>query len=333
MVPGLQFRFDGSDQAVRVNRFLDSLRAQSPQDAWLAVVCGLAEEKLEGHPHGDLPRWRAALARLPATRPAAILDSPVPELGTQAPDPDALREILMELHPWRKGPLRLGGLHIETEWRSDWKWQRLAPHVNLKGQRVLDIGSGNGYFGMRMLGAGARYVVGIDPTLVFVMQWLACRHFSGEIPNYVLPLGIEDLPDTAAEWDSVFSMGVLYHRKTPQNHLERIFSLLKKGGTLVLETLVLPKGSEECLLVPGDRYARMRNVWGIPGTDRLLEWVNEAGFSLAKVVDMTPTTTLEQRSTDWMRFESLEQALDPQDRTLTIEGFPAPARAIVVARK
>jgi tRNA (mo5U34)-methyltransferase len=239
----------------------------------------------------------------------------------------------MAFHPWRKGPLRLAGLDIDTEWRSDWKWQRVAPHLDLDGHRVLDIGSGNGYFGLRMLGAGARVVVGIDPTLVFVMQWLACRHFSGDIPNYVLPLGVEELPEHPAEWDTVFSMGVLYHRKDPEAHLGRVHSLLKDGGTLVLETLVLPKHREEDLLVPGDRYARMRNVRGIPGTVRLLDWVTRAGFSSAQVVDITPTTTLEQRSTDWMRFESLEQALDPSDRTLTVEGLPAPVRALVVARK
>jgi tRNA (mo5U34)-methyltransferase len=316
-----------------VNSPFDSLRALCPHDAWLNTVCDLADVKLEAHPHGDLPRWRAALAGLPVGPKAAILDSPIPRLGEQVQDQEALRQSLMELHPWRKGPLQLGGLRIETEWRSDWKWQRVAEHVNLRGHRVLDIGSGNGYFGMRMLGAGAQCVVGIDPTLVFVMQWLACRHFSGDIPNWVLPLGIEELPDAPAELDTVFSMGVLYHRKTPGAHLEQIHSLLKDGGTMVLETLVLPKGSEESLLVPGERYARMRNVWAIPGTVRLMEWVTGAGFSSAGVVNVTPTTTLEQRSTDWMRFESLEQALDPLDPMLTVEGLPAPVRAIVVARK
>jgi tRNA (mo5U34)-methyltransferase len=146
-------------------------------------------------------------------------------------------------------------------------------------------------------------------------------------------MGVEELPATTADWDTVFSMGVLYHRKDPQAHLDRLYTLVKDGGTTVLETLVLPKGSEECLLVPGERYARMRNVWGIPGTVRLLEWVTKSGFCSAEVVDITPTTTLEQRSTDWMRFESLEQALDPQDRTRTVEGLPAPVRALVVARK
>ncbi len=303
------------------------------QDQWLQAACDLAEAKLEEHPHGDLKRWRMALGRLPPVQPAAVLDEAIPRLGGQVMDPDPLRESLMEFHPWRKGPLQLGGMMIETEWRSDWKWRRVSPHIDLKGHHVLDIGSGNGYFGMRMLGAGAKFVVGIDPTLVFVMQWLACRHFSGDIPNYVLPLGIEELPEGPADMDTVFSMGVLYHRKAPERHLGQIRTLLKNGGTLVLETLVLPEGREDDLLVPDDRYARMRNVWGIPGTSRLLDWVSGAGFHAAKVVDVTPTTCQEQSSTDWMRFESLGQALDPADQTLTVEGFPAPVRAIVVARK
>ena len=271
------------------------------------------------------------MERLPEVSQGAELAGLIPELGALLEDKQALRETLMELHPWRKGPLRLGGLDIETEWRSDWKWERVAPHIELSGHRVLDIGSGNGYFGLRMLGAGAEWVIGIDPTLLFVMQWMACRHFSGEIPNFVLPLGIEDLPDTPVDLDTVFSMGVLYHRKDPLHHLKRIHSLLKSGGTMVLETLVLPKGSEESTLVPEDRYARMRNVWEIPGTKHLLDWVGEAGFRDARVVDVTATTTLEQKSTRWMRFDSLEQALDPVSPSLTVEGLPAPVRAIVIA--
>jgi tRNA (mo5U34)-methyltransferase len=304
-----------------------------PQSAWLAEVCVRADKKLREHPHGDLARWRATLQGLPECEPCAELDRPTPRLGQVFSRPDELREQLMGLHPWRKGPLQLGGVKIETEWRSDWKWARVAPHVDLTGHRVLDIGSGNGYFGLRMLGAGAEFVLGIDPTLLFVMQSLACRHFSGDVANYVLPLGVEELPTTPAGLDSVFSMGVLYHRKDPATHLQRIRSLLKNGGTMVLETLVLPKGREESLLTPDDRYARMRNVWAIPGTERLLRWTREAGFRAPRVVDITGTTTLEQKSTDWMKFNSLEQALDPQDPSKTVEGLPAPVRAIVVARR
>jgi tRNA (mo5U34)-methyltransferase len=299
---------------------------------WVAELVRLAEERFQNHPHGDLPRWKEALRRLPPVKPVSCLNRPAPKLGSTAPDPEELSETLQELHPWRKGPLVLGGLAIDTEWRSDWKWERVVPHIDLQGHRVLDIGCGNGYFGLRMLGAGAELVIGIDPTLLFVMQHLACRHFSGDLPNYVLPLGIEDLPDLPVGLDTVFSMGVLYHRRDPVHHLKRIRSLLKDGSTLVLETLVLPKSSRGGLLVPEERYARMRNVWAIPGTKPLLGWVSEAGFKKAEVVDVTPTTTSEQRSTPWMRFESLEQALDPRGPTLTVEGHPAPVRAILIAR-
>jgi tRNA (mo5U34)-methyltransferase len=316
-----------------VTAWFASLPGRWPRSAWLRETWRRAEARMRDHPHGDLPRWRAALEALPAVATRAELDRPAPVLGAAAPDPQALRDHLLALHPWRKGPFRLGGVGIDTEWRSDWKWARLAPHVDLAGRRVLDVGCGNGYFGLRMLGAGAQLVIGIDPTLVFVMQHLACRHFSGDLPSYVLPLGVEDLPPGPAELDCAFSMGVLYHRRDPLEHLRRMRSLLKEGGsTLVLETLVLPNRSRGDLLRPEGRYARMRNVWAIPGTRRLEEWVSQAGFFDVEVVDVTPTTPSEQRSTSWMTFESLEQALDPEDESKTIEGWPAPVRAVLIAR-
>ncbi len=298
----------------------------------MQVLCDQAEQVLRSHTHGDLPRWFNALQALPRVRCSMNADRPAPKLGAKAPDLETLRENLMAFHPWRKGPFDLGGVLIDTEWRSDWKWERVRAHIDLRGQRVLDIGCGNGYFGWRMLAAGARLVVGIDPTLVFVMQWLACRHFAGDEPNYVLPLSVDELPAGAAGFDVVFSMGVLYHRRDPMEHLERIHALLKPGGILVLESLVLPEGAQVPLLVPQPRYARMRNVWAIPSCDELLRWVRETGYAAVKQVDISRTTVQEQRSTEWMKFESLAQALDPKDAGRTIEGYPAPTRALLIAR-
>jgi tRNA (mo5U34)-methyltransferase len=303
-----------------------------PDSAWCAAAAALGEAHLREHPHGDLPRWRSALAALPSAERLARLDRDVPVLGAEVPDPRSLRALLMRLHPWRKGPLCLGGVVIDSEWRSDWKWRRVAPHVDLDGRRIVDIGCGNGYYGLRMLGAGARLVVGIDPTPLFVMQWLACRHFGGDLANFVLPLRAGELPRGHPGFDTVFSMGVLYHRRDPARHLGQARALLRSQGTLVLETLVLPPGSEAGLLRSPARYARMANVRAVPGTDRLLDWVREAGFRRPRLVDVTATTTEEQRSTPWMKFESLEQALDPEDRTRTVEGLPAPIRAVVIAR-
>lgn len=328
------------------------LRQAWPESDWLQTLCDRAEKTLQQHPHGDLPRWQAALQALPVVKTRMQADQSAPQLGAIAEDQVALADTLMQLHPWRKGPLNLAGCAIDTEWRSDWKWDRLAPHLPLQGARVLDIGCGNGYFGWRMLAAGARLVVGVDPTLLFVMQWLACRHFAGTQANFVLPLGIEDLPGLSvsdppaaelnltnpgtngsdqAGLDVVCSMGVLYHRRDPLEHLQQIRQLLRPGGQMVLETLVLPADQATEVLVPKERYARMRNVWAVPGTLKLLEWVQQAGFKDIRLVDVTPTRLEEQRSTAWMRFESLAESLDGQNPEQTLEAYPAPVRAIILA--
>lgn len=332
----LQLRFYHRDPLRRVDAAPYPVTWNADSDAdqasWLEEVFSLGQRQLENCSHGDYPRWRSALEALPAGEAFADLDRPAPRFGHPAGSAEALRQALMALHPWRKGPLEIAGVFVDTEWRSDWKWARIAPHVNLAGQRVLDVGCGNGYYGWRMLAAGAEFVIGIDPTWAYVMQWLACRHFSGDLPNFVLPLGLENLPRGPANFDTVFSMGVLYHRREPLRHLGHLGTMLRPGGTMVLETLILPDRQADDVLQPEGRYARMRNVWAVPGTRRLLAWVAEAGFADATIVHEAATGTDEQRSTEWMRFESLEKALDGDDPTLTVEGHPAPRRAVLIAR-
>ena len=149
--------------------------------------------------------------------------------------------------------------------------------------------------------------------------------------NFVLPLGIEDLPENTAGFDRVFSMGVLYHRRKPVEHLEQLKQLTRPGGQIVLETLVL-EGSEKEILEPEARYARMRNVHAIPTLAVLHDWLEQAGLTDIQVLNVSKTTTEEQRSTDWMTFESLRECLDTKNPSLTIEGHPAPVRAALLVR-
>lgn len=288
--------------------------------------------------HGDIPRWQAAFDGLPNP----VVDNL--DLANQVRvSGDSLanhHNQLMELHPWRKGPYSLHGTEINTEWRSDWKWDRVAPHISkLAGRRVLDVGCGNGYHGWRMLGAGAKQVVGIDPTMLFVMQFRAVRKLLGydqNCPLDVLPLGIEALPSNSQAFDSVFSMGVLYHRRSPLEHLIELRDLLTPGGELVLETLVVD-GELGYSLLPqgagGNRYAQMRNVWFLPSIPTLELWLRRAGFENVRCVDDTFTSVDEQRTTDWMTFQSLPDFLDPQDSSKTVEGYPAPRRATLIAQR
>lgn len=320
--------------AARANlpALLDRLRG-TPLAGWAQTLPDLLAAKLADG-HGDLPRWQAAVDALPAL---AVGHRELAEtffLDGSCSDEQraALEHALKGLIPWRKGPFELFGVHVDTEWHSDWKWARVAPHLQLTGKRVLDVGCGNGYYQWRMLGAGADSVVGVDPNWLFFCQFLAMKHYLPELPAWHLPLALEELPERLEGFDTVFSMGVLYHRRSPIDHLLALKDCLLRGGELVLETLVVD-GDASTVLVPEDRYAQMRNVWFLPSVAALELWLRRAGFVDVRCVDVSVTSVEEQRSTAWMKFQSLPEFLDPQDRSRTVEGLPAPTRAVLLARK
>jgi tRNA (mo5U34)-methyltransferase len=288
--------------------------------------------------HGDFPHWDEALAQLPDIAPTQVLlDVDCLRIGS-ADEVDetqrsTLRTTLLGLHPWRKGPFEIFGIHIDSEWRSDLKWRRLAGQISpLRDRLVLDVGSGNGYYALRMKAAGARFVLGIDPTWLFVLQFEALNKYVATQSVFVAPLALEELPTNMGIFDTVFSMGVLYHRRSPVSHLLELWGTLRPGGELVLETLVI-EPQDGSLLMPADRYAKMRNAWFIPTTELLIQWLTFVGFTESCVIDVTPTTANEQRATEWMHFESLADFLDPNDSSKTAEGLPAPRRAIIRAKK
>jgi len=285
--------------------------------------------------HGDLPRWQAGFHALPQDMPSSMdLNADCIRIG-QAEDTQQshldIEASLQAMHPWRKGPFEVFGVHIDTEWRSDWKWQRVLPHLSsLQGRTILDVGCGSGYHMWRMLGEHAKCVLGIDPTPLFSMHFATVKQYQSDAPVYLLPTGIDDMPEGMHSFDTVFSMGILYHRKSPLEHLTQLKNLLRSGGELVLETLVVD-GNQNTCLVPQGRYAKMRNVWFIPSLGMMEIWLQRCGFKHIRCVDVAMTSMDEQRSTDWMRFESLPDFLNPKDASQTIEGYPAPKRAVFIA--
>jgi len=311
---------------------------------WQESLPQQLEDVFAGRAHGKTQDWLQILSKLPEVTPSEI-DLNTNKLKIGRPndcDQDTKRQLteqLQELHPWRKGPYELFGIHIDTEWHSDWKWQRIQSHISpLENRVILDIGCGNGYHMWRMRGEGARLVIGADPSQFFLIQFQVFKKyieaFQGKQPVHLLPFKAEELPAFRQEfkgrgYDTVFSMGVLYHRVSPIHHLQELKSFLRQGGELVLETLVI-EGDDFEVLLPEDRYAKMRNVWFIPTTMLLIRMLERAGFKNIRVVDINQTSLEEQRPTDWMTFESLPDFLDPNDYNKTIEGYPAPRRAIFV---
>ena len=276
----------------------------------------LIRERLQDSAHGDFVQWRQTLEALRAAGPD---------------EPESIRELLLSLAPWRKGPFEVAGITIDSEWRSDLKWARLNEAIeSLESRTVLDVGCGNGFYALQMKDAGAKLVVGIDPTLLYVMQFLAVQEFQREPAVFVLPLRLDELPANTRAFDTTFSMGVLYHQRSPIDHLRQLKATLRAGGQLVLETIFLP-GEDAHARTPAGRYARMRNVWLLPTISELETWLARSGFREVRVIDTAITTTDEQRSTEWMPFESLREALDPDDPGKTVEGWPAPRRVVILA--
>lgn len=312
-------------------------------EVWTDILAMAVDKKLAEYTHGELEQWKTLINALPKLSAdqielkQAVNVGSAQELNNKLSEKEIAHFILQlkQLHPWRKGPFEFFGINIDTEWRSDWKWDRLKPHISsLKNRTVLDVGCGNGYHCWRMLGEDAKLVIGIDPSQKFLAQFSVFKNYLAHLPIHLLPLGIEDMPNQSSNYgfDTVFSMGVLYHRKSPLTHLIELKNLLAPNGELILETLVID-GDEQQVLMPKDRYAQMRNVWFIPSTSMLELWLARCGFKNIRTVDVNQTSIDEQRSTEWMTFHSLSDYLDPLDKNKTIEGYPAPKRAIFIANQ
>ncbi|MCA9191730.1 MAG: tRNA 5-methoxyuridine(34)/uridine 5-oxyacetic acid(34) synthase CmoB [Planctomycetales bacterium] len=302
-------------------------------NAWCKELKRLCNLRLQDEHHGTMQQWRQAWLDLPHVSDGQVdgTNAAVEIKGSLPPDQiPALRHGLMAFHPWRKGPFRFFGQTIDSEWRSDWKWDRIKDAIDLNNKRVLDVGCGNGYYGWRMLAAGADRVLGCEPFLLYCAQFAAAKKYAPLAPHHVVPLADHELP-FGRIWDVVFSMGVLYHRTSPIDHLQKLRSVLKPQGQLILETLIIEDPTQS-VLVPENRYAKMRNVWFIPSIEMLELWLRRTGFYDITLLNVSNTNLDEQRPTEWMKFESLIHFLDEKDLSKTIEGYPAPVRALVLAR-
>ena len=235
------------------------------------------------------------------------------------------------LKPWRKGPFKVGDLFIDTEWRSYLKYNLLRPHFDLHDKVVGDIGCNNGYYLFRMLEDSPKKLVGFDPSAHYFLQFSFLNYFIGSDIVYEM-LGVEHLPFYEHTFDTLFCLGVLYHRSDPIATLKSLYKGLSSGGELILDTFMID-GEEEVALTPKERYAKIPNVYFIPTKKALENWCYRAGFKKVEHLGAVKTTLDEQRKTEWIESQSLEDFLDPSDPNLTVEGYPAPRRIYIKVYK
>ncbi len=229
--------------------------------------------------------------------------------------------------PWRKGPFEIGETYIDSEWRSNIKYNLLKPHFNLKDKRVADIGCNNGYYLFRMQEENPKSLVGFDPSPLYKTQFDFVNHFIKSDIVYEL-LGVEHLEFYEEKFDIIFCLGVLYHRSDPVAMLKSLLKGLDKKGEVILDTFYI-EGDDEICLCPQSSYSKIPNVYFVPTIGALKNWCLRAGFKTFEVLETSVTETEEQRKTPWIEGQSLEDFLDPRDIKRTVEGYPAPQRVYI----
>jgi tRNA (mo5U34)-methyltransferase len=313
--------------------FWQRMKCLNLDDCDFQQIVETTQKKLNNPIQGDYPRWLQAYQDLPQVQSVSYnTQSNAIECRTVSSlDEEKIKKCYQGLIPWRKGPFDMFSTYIDAEWQSYMKWNRIESHLPvLKDRRILDVGCGNGYYMFRMLSHQPSFVMGIDPGLLQLMQfWSIEKYINSGMA--VLPLSLQELAKDLGCFDVVFSMGVLYHRKSPVHHLKELAECLKPKGKLVIETLVV-KGDETTCLMPQERYAQMRNVWFLPSVAMLTTMLKRTGFTQIQCIDTTTTTPQEQRQTEWMKFHSLKEFLNSK-QTETIEGYDLPLRATLVAKK
>jgi len=294
----------------------------------------LREERKRWLTWKNIIPYQEAILSLPTCKNVEIILNDIVKIQIEDLSPKILEQIkqtALLMKPWRKGPFAFNELLIDSEWQSQIKYNLLEKHFDLKDKIVGDIGCNNGYYLFRMLTHQPKKLIGFDPSAIYYSQFQFINHFIQSNIIYEL-LGVEHVEFYEHKFDTLFCLGVLYHRSDPVAMLKSLFRGLNSGGELILDTFIID-GEEEICLTPKDRYSKIPNIYFVPTVNALKNWCYRAGFETVEILAIMKTEVNEQRKTEWIDTQSLEDFLDKDDNTKTVEGYPAPKRVYLKATK
>ncbi|MEK6658284.1 MAG: tRNA 5-methoxyuridine(34)/uridine 5-oxyacetic acid(34) synthase CmoB, partial [Campylobacterota bacterium] len=205
----------------------------------------LRQERLKWMKWKNIAPLREALDSLQDGSWKVELDDAVTISG-EINDPLYVESVARMMMPWRKGPFKLFDTYIDSEWRSNIKYNLLRKHFNLKDKRVADIGCNNGYYLFRMQEDSPKLLVGFDPSPLYKTQFDFINHFVKSDIVYEL-LGVEHLEFYEEKFDTIFCLGVLYHRSDPVGMLKSLYKGLDNVGEVILDTFYIEGDNEMCL--------------------------------------------------------------------------------------
>lgn len=140
---------------------------------------------------------------------------------------------------WRHRIHLAPGLTTPGTEDTELEWRRLRVPEPLSGKRVLDVGCSDGFYSFECEKRGAD-VVAIDDE----SSLLSGGQNGFEVASAILGSSVQyrrrdvhDLsPEADGQFDLVLFINVLYHLRNPLLALDRIASVVRPGGTLVLKT-------------------------------------------------------------------------------------------------
>ena len=247
------------------------------------------------------------------------------------------------LSPWKKGPFLINDIFVDSEWRSDYKWDRIESSLRevirsfgSEKVHILDVGCNNGYYLFRLyyliLQLNMRSeIIGIDPVVRCYAQYSLLQAFLKITDiNYFLA-GVEILQQSGFKniYNIILYMGIIYHRRDPKASLRDLYNSISAGGYLLLESIYVEGEG----FVPKGSYAMMKNVFYVPSERDLINWLEEAEFKNIQVISKEFKNFEEQRQTEFAKGFSLKNFLDPNDIGKTVEGYPSPHRIVILAQK
>ncbi|UBU08613.1 class I SAM-dependent DNA methyltransferase [Nonomuraea gerenzanensis] len=198
--------------------------------------------------------------------------------------------------------------------------------LDLRGSRVLDIGSGTGFYVRRWQGLGVKPIVGCDLTAA------AVERLRGRFPGVEFhELDIAEPGDVLepGSFDAVSAMDMLFHITDDVRYraaLNNVAAALRPGGIFVL--------SENFLQRPEQR--------GDHQVNRTLPWINralgEAGFDVMRRLPMLVLMNAQvDANSVWRKlWGGLLRAVTLSERTGALAGsllYPLERRLVRVLRE
>jgi ubiquinone/menaquinone biosynthesis C-methylase UbiE len=120
----------------------------------------------------------------------------------------------------------------EYRYRTEWHIPLLVPFAEAAGQKVLEIGTGNGADAAMFALNGAKYT-GVDLTEAALEA--TRKHFSVlGLTGIFQRENAEALSFQKESFDWVYSHGVLHHTPNPQQAIDEVWRVLKPDGRAII---------------------------------------------------------------------------------------------------